>query len=68
MAKVGGIVILEATVGEDGVVESVKILRSLKFFDGPAVDAVKEWRYSPLVLNGRPTPFILSVTFSFSIK
>lgn len=68
VAKVGGIVILEATVGVDGTVESVRVLRGVKFLDQAAVDAVKQWRYSPLVLNGLPTPFVLSVTLSFSVK
>lgn len=68
VAKVTGLVILEATVGQDGSVESVRVLRSVKFLDQAAVDAVKQWKYSPLVLNGVPTPFVLSVTLSFSVK
>jgi hypothetical protein len=31
------------------------------------VDAVKQWRYKPLQLNGRATPFILTVTVSFNL-
>ena len=63
-----GMVILEAVVATDGTVESVKVLRLVKFLDGAAVDAVKQWRYKPLVLNGAPTPFVLTVTLTFSIK
>jgi len=65
MAKVSGMVILEAVVGADGSVESVKILRSVKFLDNAALDAVKQWKYSPLILNGVPTPFVLTVTLNF---
>ncbi|MEQ1911473.1 MAG: energy transducer TonB, partial [Vicinamibacterales bacterium] len=68
VAKITGMVILEATVSTDGTVESVRVLRSVKFLDQAAVDAVKQWRYSPLVLNGVPTPFVLSVSLSFSVK
>jgi protein TonB len=68
LAKVTGTVILEAMVGEDGTVQSVKVLRSAKFLDGAAIDAVKQWRYKPLVLNGVPSPFVLTVTLTFSIK
>jgi protein TonB len=68
VAKVTGVVILEATVNADGTVESVRVLRSVKMLDDAAVEAVKQWKYSPLVLNGTPTPFVLSVTLSFSIK
>ena len=68
VAKITGLVILEATVSTDGTVESVRVLRSVKFLDQAAIDAVKQWRYSPLVLNGVPTPFILSVSLNFSVK
>ena len=68
VAKVTGLVILEASVAADGSVESVRVLRSVKFLDEAAIDAVKQWRYAPLVLNGIPTPFVLSVTLNFSVK
>jgi protein TonB len=68
VAKVGGMVILEATVGVDGAVDSVRLLRGIKFLDQAAMDAVKQWRYSPLVLNGVPTAFVLTVTLNFSVK
>ncbi|HEY7173116.1 MAG TPA: energy transducer TonB [Vicinamibacterales bacterium] len=67
-AKITGIVILEATVGGNGAVEQVRVLRSVKFLDQAAIEAVKQWKYSPLVLNGVPTPFVLTVTLSFSLK
>ena len=68
LAKATGIVILEATVNADGTVESVRVLRSVKLLDQAAIEAVKHWKYSPLVLNGVPTPFVLSVTLNFSVK
>jgi protein TonB len=67
-AKLTGTVILEATVAADGTVESVRVLRSVSLLDKAAIDAVKQWRYSPLLINGIPTPFILSVTLQFSLK
>jgi protein TonB len=68
MAKVTGTVILEAVVATDGTVDGVKVLRPVRFLDQAAIDAVKQWRYKPLVLNGVPTPFVLTVTLTFSIK
>lgn len=68
VAKVTGLVILEASVGPDGTVQEVRVLRSVKFLDQAAIDAVKQWKYAPLVLNGTPTPFVLSVTLNFSVK
>jgi protein TonB len=67
-AKVTGMVILEATVNEAGAVTDVKVLRSILLLDQAAIRAVKQWRYQPLMLNGQPVPFILTVTVSFSLR
>jgi protein TonB len=66
-AKIEGVVILEATVDADGAVSHVRVLRSAPLLDSAAIDAVKQWRYSPLQLNGRAQPFILTVTVSFNL-
>jgi periplasmic protein TonB len=68
MAKVTGTVILEAVVATDGSVQSVKVLRPVKFLEQASIDAVSQWRYKPLILNGVPTPFVLTVTLTFSIR
>ena len=68
-ARVQGIVILEATVGEDGNVQEVRLLRSAHPLLDPAAEAaVRQWRYSPVVLNDTPVPFILTVTLSFFLE
>ena len=67
-AKVTGTVILEATVNESGAVTNLTILRSIPLLDNAALRAVRQWRYQPLVLNGVPEPFILTVTVTFSLR
>jgi protein TonB len=47
-AGVEGLVILEATVGRDGRVEEVTVLRSIKLLESAAIDAVRQWEYAPL--------------------
>jgi protein TonB len=64
-AHIEGLVILEAAVDTEGRVQSVDVLSSHGPFDQAAIDAVKQWRYSPLVLNGKPFPFILTVSLRF---
>jgi protein TonB len=64
---VAGTVILEATVDPSGRVRNVRVLRSVPLLDDAAVAAVRQWRYVPLVLNGVPHPFVLTVTVSFSL-
>jgi periplasmic protein TonB len=67
-AQVQGVVILEATVGRDGRVEDVEVLRSVPLLDRAAVDAVRQWVYEPLLLNGQAERFVLTVTVSFSLS
>jgi protein TonB len=66
-ANVQGVVILEAVVDREGRVENVEVLRSIPLLDDAATAAVRQWRYSPLLLNGRPERFVLTVTVSFSL-
>jgi protein TonB len=67
-AQVEGMVILEATVDRRGSVADARVLRSHGVLDEAALAAVRQWRYEPLLLNGKPTPFILTVTLSFSLS
>jgi protein TonB len=66
-ALIEGMVILEATVDKTGAVRDARVLRSHGVLDEAAVRAVEQWRYEPLLLNGMPTPFVLTVTVSFSL-
>jgi protein TonB len=66
-AQIEGMVILEATVDTGGAVKDARVLRSHGVLDAAAIEAVQQWRYEPLLLNGKPTPFVLTVTVSFSL-
>jgi periplasmic protein TonB len=67
-AQIEGRVILEATVDDEGVVDGVRVLRSHAIFDAAAIEALRQWRYEPLIFNGRPVPFVLTVTLSFNLN
>lgn len=67
-ARLAAIIIAEALVDQSGRVREVKILRGAPLFDDAAVEAVKQWRYQPLLLNGVPTEFILTVTVKFNLQ
>jgi len=67
-ARLSGLVILEALVDVRGRVQEVKVLRGAPLFDDAAMEAVKQWRYQPLLLNGQPTAFILTVTLRFNLE
>ena len=67
VAKIEGLVILEATIDERGVVTDARVLRSVPLLDAAALDALKQWRYTPTLLNGVPVRVLMTVTFRFSL-
>jgi protein TonB len=69
-ARLEGVVILEAVIDREGVVSDLKVLRSsgTPVLDREAEKAVRQWRYRPLLLNGRREPFVLTVTLSFNLN
>jgi len=67
-AGVQGIVILEATVGVDGRVTDAKVLRSVPLLDQAAINAVRQWEYTPTLLNGAAIPVIMTVTVTFNLE
>jgi protein TonB len=67
-ARRQGVVILEAVIGEDGTVGSLRVLRSIDLLDQAAIDAVRHWRFTPTLLNGEPVPVVMTVTVSFVLQ
>jgi len=67
LERVQGLVILEVIIGADGRVRDLRVLRSVPFLDEAAVDAVRQWEYTPAQLEGKPTPVVMMVTTTFSI-
>ncbi|MCJ7486433.1 MAG: energy transducer TonB, partial [Candidatus Aminicenantes bacterium] len=66
-ARVEGVVIAEATTDVYGQVIEVKVLRSIPLLDQAAVDALKQWVYEPMVINGTPRPVTFTVTLQFTL-
>ena len=66
-ANIEGVVILDAIVDTAGHVQTVTLLRGHPVLAKAAIEAVKQWQYQPLLLNGVPTPFELTVSLWFHI-
>ena len=62
-----GVVILEVRIDVDGRVTDAKVLRGIPLLDQAALDAVRQWVYTPTLLNGTPTPVIMTVTVTFTL-
>jgi TonB family protein len=65
-ARVSGIVIIEANIGTDGSVTEAKVIRSIALLDEAALDAVRQWKYTPTTLNGQAVPVIMTVSVNFT--
>jgi len=66
-AHVQGVVILETLIDEQGRVADARILRSIPLLDQAALDAVREWEFTPTLLNGVPVPIVMTVTVQFTL-
>jgi TonB family protein len=66
-ARISGVVIIEARIGTDGGIEDAHVLRSIPLLDEAALDAVKQWRFTPTLLNGQPVPIIMTMTVNFTL-
>ncbi len=67
-AGVTGVVIIEATIDPAGRVSDAKVLRSIPILDQAAVEAVRQWEFTPTLLNGAPVPVIMTVTVNFTLQ
>ena len=62
-----GVVLLQVTANEAGEVEKVEVVRGHPLLAEAAVAAVKQWRYAPTLLNGKPVPVAFTVTVDFGL-
>jgi TonB family protein len=65
-AGVQGVVIAEIVINESGNVTDARILRSIPLLDGAALEAVRQWQFSPTVVNGATVPVKMTVTVNFT--
>ena len=66
-SRVQGVVIIEATIDTLGNVSTARVLRGQPLLDQAALDAVKEWQFTPTMLNGVAVPVIMTVTVNFTM-
>jgi periplasmic protein TonB len=67
-ARIEGTVILEAVLDRRGRVSQVRVVQSSPLLDQAAVDAVRQWQYSPSTLHGQPVDVLMTVTISFRLQ
>ena len=69
-AGLTGVVPIEAIIGRDGTVSSVRVLSAQVHpdFAIAAVDAVRQWRFTPTLLNGLPVEVVMTVSVRFDLE
>jgi protein TonB len=61
----GGTVHLRTTIGKDGTVESVTATSGPTLLIPAAIDAVRQWRYKPTLLEQQPIEMQEDITIEF---
>jgi protein TonB len=51
-----------------GRVADARVLSGHPLLDDAALDAVRQWRYRPTLLNGQPISVIMTVTVRFALR
>jgi TonB family protein len=66
--KIEGAVVIDATIGKDGVIENLHVSKSPdKLLSQSALDAVRTWRYRPYLLNGEPVEVETTIHVVYSL-
>jgi protein TonB len=66
-ARIQGTVVLQAVISEQGTIENLRVLSGHPMLVPAAIEAVRQWRYRPYVLNSDPVEVETQITVNFSL-
>ena len=67
MGRVQGDVILQARISKQGTIEDLRVISGNPMLTGPALEAVKQWKYKPYLLSGEPVEVDTTITVHFTL-
>jgi periplasmic protein TonB len=67
-ARIQGTVALRAIISREGRIENLQVLSGHPMLVPAAIDAVRQWRYQPYILNGQPIEVETQITVNFSLS
>ncbi len=67
-ARVEGTVVLHAVIDEEGSVTDLEVISGRRLLREAAIDAVRQWKYSPTLLNGEPVPVVTQIHVIFKLN
>jgi len=66
--RIQGQVVLHAVISRSGTIESLQVISGHPLLVKAAIDAVRQWRYRPYILNGDPVDVDTEVTVNFVLS
>jgi len=67
-ARIQGSVLLHAEISKDGSIENLHLISGHPMLAPAAIEAVKQWKYRPYILNGEPVEVDTQITVIFSLS
>jgi len=67
-ARIQGQVVLHAEISKDGTIQNLQLISGHAMLAPAAIEAVKQWRYKPYLLNGEPVAVETEVIVNFSLS
>jgi protein TonB len=67
-ARIQGQVVLQAEISKDGTIQNLQLISGHPMLAPAAIEAVKQWRYKPYLLNGEPVAVDTQVIVNFSLS
>jgi periplasmic protein TonB len=67
-ARIQGTVVLSALIGKDGSIQNLHVVSGHPMLTNSALEAVKEWKYKPYILNGEPVEVETTINVNFSLS
>jgi protein TonB len=67
-AHVEGTVVLEALLDTAGRVTQLRVIKSVPLLDEAALEAVRQWRYTPSLYGGHPVSVLMTITIRFTLQ
>jgi periplasmic protein TonB len=69
IARVQGAVVLAALIGKDGTIQNLHVVSTASpLLNTAAMDAVRQWKYKPYILNGEPVEVDTNITVNFTLS
>jgi protein TonB len=68
IARISGTVRLQGIIGKDGSIQQLQVLSGPPLLINAALDAVRQWRYQPTLLNGEPVEVISPIDVIFHLS